>query len=67
MEIEVVLPDGYVPDTDTPRALTLGEAADIIQAGRLNGIKLHRRMTRSTLRAAVREVDAVLAMTPRED
>ena len=54
MEIETVLPDGYVPDTDTPRALTLGEAADIIQAGRLNGIKLHRRMTRSTLRAAVR-------------
>ncbi len=64
MEIEVVLPDGYVPDTDTPRALTPSEVADIMQAGRLNGVKLHRRLTYSTLRAAVREVDAILAMTP---
>ena len=47
--------------TDSPRDLSVIEAVAIRQAGRLEGVKLHRHLTNSTLAAAVRIVDAIQA------
>jgi hypothetical protein len=51
--------DPWVSFTDSPGDLTIGEAAAILEAGRLAGITLHREWTRSTLAAAVKAVDAL--------
>jgi hypothetical protein len=60
MEIEIIGDAGTDP-TDTPRDLSPDEAACIVAAGRLNGIKIHRQLTSSTLPAAIRAVDQLLA------
>ena len=43
--------------TDNPRDVTREEAAQIKAVGRLDGIKLHRQLTNSTLSAAMRAVE----------
>ena len=58
MQIEIVGDKG-IEWTDTPRALTDDEAAKIKAAGRLDGIKLHRQFTKSTLLAAKNAVEAL--------
>lgn len=45
--------------TDNPRALTKDETAQIKALGRLDGIKLHRQFTNSTLLAAKNAVEAI--------
>lgn len=53
--------------TDKPRQLTENEKNNILYAmrtatsPRLVGIKLHRQITKSTLSAAVRVIDALMA------
>jgi len=61
MEMEIVGADIATEWTDTPRALTDGEKHQVCAAGRLNGIKLHRQLTSSSLKAAISAVDAILA------
>lgn len=55
-----IIGDAPPPHTDTPRDMTEAEKAEVRRVGRLDAIKLHRTWTHSTLRAAVRCVDAVL-------
>lgn len=50
--------------TEEPRALTVYEAQRIRQSSRLDGVKLHREWTHSTLAAAVRVVDALQGAPP---
>lgn len=52
--------------TDSPRALTAYEQQRIRQSSRRDGIKLHREWTRSTLKAAIREVDALNGAPPAQ-
>lgn len=59
MEVEIIGSSG-TEWTDNPRALTQNEIDQIAKVGRLEGIKLHRTFTQSTLAAAVREVNLVL-------
>lgn len=59
MQVEVVGDPG-IEWTDNPRMLTQNEIDQIAKVGRLEGIKLHRTFTRSTLAAAAREVNLVL-------
>ena len=45
--------------TDTPRELTYDEVGELRTLSRLDAIKLHRKLTNSTLGAALREVKRV--------
>jgi len=58
MKIEIIGDPG-TEWTDTPRALTKNETDQIKAAGRLDGIKLHRQFTNSTLLAAKNAVEAI--------
>ena len=51
MQIEIIGDKG-TEWTDSPRPVTQAEAAQIKAATRIDGIKLHRQFTNSTLRAA---------------
>jgi len=55
----IVIGDAGVDWIDTPRALTNDETAAINAVGYLQGIKLHRQFTHSTLRAAVAAVKSI--------
>lgn len=56
----VIIGDQGVDWTDNPRPLTKDETAQIHAAGYgLEGIKLHRQFTNSTLRAALHAVKAL--------
>ena len=56
MKVEIVGDPG--PEwTDNPRKLDMSEAYEVVHLTRLEGIKRHRQLTRSTLAAAMREVD----------
>lgn len=61
MELEFQVVGDATPHTDTPRDMTDAEKAEVRRAGRLEGIKLHRAWTHSTLRAAIRRVEDVLS------
>ena len=60
MECEVI-GDAGTEWTNSPRDLSANETAYILQASRLEGVRLHRHLTQSTLAAAVRIVDAIQA------
>lgn len=61
MSIEIVGAEIGTEWTDSPRDLTKDEAAQVVSAGRVRGVKLHRQLTHSMLAAAVRSVDQILA------
>jgi len=58
MNVEIVGDKG-TEWTDNPRALTKDETAAINAAGYLEGVKLHRQFTNSTLAAAVSAVKSI--------
>jgi hypothetical protein len=58
METEIIGEPGTAW-TDAPRELTREERQEIAGLSRVDGVKLHRALTRSTLAAAVRVVDAL--------
>jgi hypothetical protein len=58
MKIEIIGDHG-TEWTDAPRALTKDEIDQIKVVGRLDGIKLHRQFTNSTLLAAKNAVEAI--------
>lgn len=51
-------------DTNDPREMTPDEVSEVRRVGRLEAVKLHRSWTRSTLRSAIRCVDAAREVRP---
>lgn len=62
-----IIGDEPEPWTDTPRTLTHQERTWLrvtaSEGGRLEGVKLYRKLTRATLGVAVQFVDAMMAET----
>lgn len=59
IEFEIRTQRSFVDHTDEPRALTGSEIAKIRTSERIEGVKLHREWTHSTLAAAVKIIDKI--------